>query len=493
MSFRLSKSVRELSKEIQVAVSCSRTPASRFGVALVGLILIWSGVIFSGKAIADSHSAELETSKSNGQAGSDGENDRRLIGHGGPVKAISISRDGRFALTGSFDYTMMVWELEGDSPKIIHRFDEHDGAVNAVAFHPDGRRVLAASDDGVLTVWNLASGELERRFKGHGAKIVDIDISSDGRLAATASWDRTIRIWDLENLKPPIVLQGHQGPVNAVEFAEYEGRPVLFSAAYDGTIRRWTPSSGKLERIVFKNGWGINVLAVAGEENMLIFGALNGQISVLDSDQGVVIENLPLQERPILSAELSRDKKFLATGGGDGIINVWNTSDWSLLKSYRNPYGPIWALALAKDSNSIYYGGLDDFVSRWQIFPKKPFEAIKSKFPRRFQEQGTSLGERQFLRKCSVCHTLTSDGANRAGPTLFKLFGRPAGSIKDYAYSKAIRESSLIWNEETISQLFLEGPENFLPGTKMPLQRIKDAKVREALVLFLKHATTPPE
>lgn len=461
------------------------------GVMILGLALVISQIYSSRTLGAGPSDIKGNSLDSEDVSGPEDLSDRRLIGHGGPVKAIAISPNGRLALTGSFDYAMMVWDLTKNLPEVIHRFDDHDGAVNAVAFHPDGNRVLSATDDGVVTVWNIQSGKLEQRFRGHQSKIIDIDISKDGSKVASASWDGTVRVWELNEAKPAIVLKGHQSPVNAVVFTEHQGRLVLYSAAHDGTIRRWSPSTGELERVVFKNGWGINVLAIADRKNTLIFGALNGQISILDSDLGAVIKNLPIQERPILSAEFSKSRDFLATGGANGMIRIWNTEDWSLKKTYRNPYGPVWAIAIGDDSKAVYYGGLDDFVSRWQINPEKPFEAIKSKFPRRFQEHGTSLGERQFLRKCSVCHTLSADGANRAGPTLFKLFGRAAGSIKDYSYSKAILESLVIWNDDTINRLFLEGPENFVPGTKMPLQRIKDAKIREALIIFLKQATSP--
>ena len=41
-----------------------------------------------------------------------------------------------------------------------------------------------------------------------------------------------------------------------------------------------------------------------------------------------------------------------------------------------------------------------------------------------------SNGERQFARKCSVCHTLKADGKRRAGPTLYGVFGRRAGTLE---------------------------------------------------------------
>ena len=140
----------------------------------------------------------------------------------------------------------------------------------------------------------------------------------------------------------------------------------------------------------------------------------------------------------------------------------------------------------------MYFGGLDDFATVWQITPRKPFEKVATKFPRRFQvSKNISLGERQFARKCSICHTLKPDDANRAGPTLFKLFGRRAGSLPDYPYSKALKTIDIVWTPETVDSLFRLGPHDYTPGSKMPLQQIAEKEKRDALIEFLKAATEP--
>jgi cytochrome c len=102
-----------------------------------------------------------------------------------------------------------------------------------------------------------------------------------------------------------------------------------------------------------------------------------------------------------------------------------------------------------------------------------------------------SNGERQFMRKCSICHTLGPDSERRAGPTLYNLFGRPAGAIEGYPYSPILTNSDVIWSEETIDALFDIGPDHFIPGSKMPMQRITARSDRDDLIAYLKEATTP--
>ena len=84
---------------------------------------------------------------------------------------------------------------------------------------------------------------------------------------------------------------------------------------------------------------------------------------------------------------------------------------------------------------------------------------------------------------------MNPDDANRAGPTLHKVFGRKAGTLKGYDYSQSLLDSTITWDEKSIDRLFSAGPNEVVPGTKMPLQKVSDNKKRKALIDFLKSAT----
>lgn len=413
-----------------------------------------------------------------------------LKGHGGPVKAVAVSADGTRALSGSFDYAMIFWVLDGDRSELLKRFIGHDAAVNAVEFTPDGKHAVSGSDDGSIAIWDLETHKQVHRFTGHKAKVVDLAVSPDGHYVASAGWDRTVRLWNIKEMKAGPVLEGHTNNVNAVAFSP-DGA-TLYSGGYDGQVWMWKVAEGKRLRPVIRFGWGVNVLHALADGKHLVFGSLSGAVNVLDIESGDIAKELEVHEGPVLSAALSTTHGLFATGGGDGRIRVWSTENWKVKYAHDNPLGPVWSLAFAGDGRSLFYSGLDDFAIHWQMDPAKPFEPAKGKFPRRFQVTGdVDPGERQFARKCSVCHTLTPDDANRAGPTLYGLFGRRAGTVPGYTYSDALDGSDIVWNEKTIGELFSQGPEHYTPGTKMPLQRIKNPDDRKALIAYLKRATGP--
>ena len=72
------------------------------------------------------------------------------------VRAVTVTPDGRRAVSASADGTLKVWELE--SGRELQTLQGHTYGVNAVAVTPDGRRAVSASQDHTLKVWELESG-----------------------------------------------------------------------------------------------------------------------------------------------------------------------------------------------------------------------------------------------------------------------------------------------------------------------------------------------
>ena len=226
------------------------------------------------------------------------------------------------------------------------------------------------------------------------------------------------------------------------------------------------------------------------EKNSVIYGTTDGSVILYDFNENKEKLKIGDERTPVLTMCIDNGETIIALGNAKGRVIMISLEDYSLVRDFRAAHGPVWALALKNDTTMLYVGGLDDFINQWDLVTYPQPVIVPPGPARRFNPSlAMTNGEKQFARKCSVCHTLEPDGKRRAGPTLYKVFGRMAGTLEGYKFSQALIDSTIVWNEQTIHQLFTEGPDVVLPGTKMPIQRMKSSKDRVDLIKFLKEAT----
>jgi cytochrome c len=85
--------------------------------------------------------------------------------------------------------------------------------------------------------------------------------------------------------------------------------------------------------------------------------------------------------------------------------------------------------------------------------------------------------------QCAVCHS--TDGSNGTGPTLKGVFGRPAGTVPGFRYSRAMRGAGITWDEKTLDQ-YLSSPQEFIAGNVMPFSGVTDAAERASIIAYLR-------
>ena len=407
-----------------------------------------------------------------------------LKGHGGAVTGIAVTPDGARAVSAGFDYNLMLWDLAGAGQP--RRLEGHEAAVAAVAVFPDGRRAVSGSDDGTVGYWDLAVGRPVSRWRGHQGKVAAVAVAPDGSFVASGGWDRGLRLWDPATGDGRL-LEGHAAAINAV--AIVPGGRLIASGDHDGHILLWTVPEGRLLDVIAGDGFAVNALRFTAEGRLLSASA-DRTVRLWDVTTRRELLRYEGSDEPLVSLALSLDGAIVAAGGAGGTIMLWRSGDGAFIRAVYAHQGPVFALAFTPDGKRLLSGGLDAVIRVWAT---ADWHEVDGERPALAATDPPAEHGARLFRKCSACHELTAEQTGKAGPSLYGLFGRKAGEVPGYAYSPALKGSGLVWSDATIDRLFALGPDEVVPGSKMPLQRMPDAKDRAELIEFLARATRPTD
>ncbi|TMK50365.1 MAG: c-type cytochrome [Alphaproteobacteria bacterium] len=403
----------------------------------------------------------------------------QLSGHGGPVRALATSADGKSVLSGSFDTSAIRWSLATESAEQVLRF--HSDAVNAVSFLPDGRMATAGAD-ARIAIWTAGRQQPDEVFEGHRGPIVSLAVSSDGSTLASASWDSTVRLWPLGSGSKR-VLEGHSQNVNGVAFTP-DGKS-LVSVGYDLTLRIWPLVAGSPEVTTLPSP--LNAVAVAPDGEIATGGA-DGWLRLLTAAARQTGE-VQAGPTPIVALAISPDGALIAAASIGGAVSIIDRKARSVVRTLVGPGPPVWSVAFLPDSATLLTGGADGMIRRWNALTGEPIgSSLRGTSADPLAGYAGDHGA-EIFRACVACHTLSEKEVPRAGPTLAGLYGRRIASLPGYRFSEALKEMDIVWSPETVAKLFEVGPNTYTPGTKMPEQRIGSLEDRKALTDFLARAT----
>jgi probable HAF family extracellular repeat protein len=296
----------------------------------------------------------------------------------GSRPSLSISPDSSVIAIASPNGSLRLWEPNTDRTDDSYscQVEPHRGRMGGFGdahFLPDGKLLVTSSGAG----WHVNLRRIERAA-GRAISNATAAPSNSGpsenmtpKTAPATKTESTPSSKSAIALPEPVVLTGHTKPVWSLTLTP-DGQTLATSDS-ESELKTWDIATAKERAAVAKSSFAIRALAVSPVGDLLAAGGgerarvnRSGVVKTFNAVTGREVGRLEGHTSHVVAAVYSR-VGYLATGGADGVVKVWDV-DGKELQSLAQPDERIATLAFsAADGNLLAVGCESGTVRLWDV------------------------------------------------------------------------------------------------------------------------------
>ena len=213
---------------------------------------------------------------------------------------------------------------------------------------------------------------------GHRGQVMAVAYSPAGRLLASAGYDGTIRLWEPTTGRLVRALVGQEDVVDAIAWSP-DGKMLLAGSRYDESVRIWDVQVGRVVQ-TFDTGKEVVAQAVAWSPDGTSVASVAGNLSTIgiwDMRSGETLYTLKGHADTINAMAWSPDGKIIASGSRDKTINLWDAGSGRLLRSITGHTDGVCAIAWSPDGKTLASGSRDSTLRLWDVVSGQSRRVVK--------------------------------------------------------------------------------------------------------------------
>lgn len=306
---------------------------------------------------------------------------RSYLGSPGSIHFVTFSRDGKYLASIANDDKLRLWDVP--TSKEIRIIEVPDDDIISADFSPDGQHLVTGTDKNHVILWNFLTGEnvqtftperrdiyMEKGFDYPGA--ASVKFSEDGSLLMMGSNDYTAILFDVKTGKEIRKFKADRSSCTSCNLAvDMSPDGKWLASLSEDSILIWDVASGKVVRTLEEREFGGYENLSFSQDGKFLIATAYKEAYIWNTLTGKMIRKIEGRSANIADACFSPDNQYILTGSEDHTAILWNMitgKEHVRLQGYLNDVDPK-----ILEDNYMYWVA---FVNEIKLSPDGKYVAI---------------------------------------------------------------------------------------------------------------------
>ncbi|CAI8240216.1 MAG: Uncharacterised protein [Cryomorphaceae bacterium] len=292
-----------------------------------------------------------------------------LTGHKDPIYALDKGIAEHLVFSGSGDKVIAQWNLKTFQSEKIASFP---AVIYSICHIPEKQLLLVGTSDGNVHVLNLENKEKIKILKNHSAQVFNIRYSLETNCIYTAGGDGNFAICSLDTFDLINIRKLCNEKVRNFDF-NYKTSEIAVASG-DCNIRIFDKKKLQEKNNFVGHQLSSNFVRFSPDGKFLLTGGRDGYLNIWQVSDYKMIKSIPAHEWAIYDIVYSPDSNLLATASRDKTLKIWDSKTFELLKvinkdNYDGHLNSVNKLTWSTYNNYLISAGDDRAIIIWEINP----------------------------------------------------------------------------------------------------------------------------